>query len=77
MMPKLPQFSGREVVKIFQYFGWVIARQRGSHMILVKDGHNVTLSIPDHKAVAQGTFRGLLRSAGLTAEEFVKASKQI
>jgi predicted RNA binding protein YcfA (HicA-like mRNA interferase family) len=76
-MPKLPQFSGRDVVKILQQFGWVIARQRGSHIILVKDGHNATLSVPDHKAVAQGTLRGLIRSAGLSVEEFVEVSRQI
>lgn len=76
-MPKLPQFSGRDVVKILQHFGWVIARQRGSHIVLVKDGHNATLSVPDHKTVAQGTLRGLIRSAGLSVEEFVEVSKQI
>jgi predicted RNA binding protein YcfA (HicA-like mRNA interferase family) len=76
-MPKLPALSGREVVKVFQHFGWAVVRQRGSHIILVKGGHNVTLSVPDHKAVAQGTLRGLLRSAGLTVEEFVEISRQI
>jgi predicted RNA binding protein YcfA (HicA-like mRNA interferase family) len=76
-MPKLPQFCGRDVVKILQHFGWVIARQRGSHIILVKEGHNATLSVPDHKAVAQGTLRGLIRSAALSVEEFVEVSRQI
>jgi predicted RNA binding protein YcfA (HicA-like mRNA interferase family) len=54
-MPKLPLLSGREVVKVFHRFGWEIARQRGSHLILVKESHNATLSVPDHKVVAQGT----------------------
>jgi predicted RNA binding protein YcfA (HicA-like mRNA interferase family) len=76
-MPKLPQFSGREIAKIFQQFGWVIIRQRGSHIILVKENHNATLSVPDHKEVAQGTLRGLIRIAGLTAEEFLEVSKNI
>lgn len=76
-MPKLPQLNGREVVKIFQRFGWVIVRQRGSHIILVKENHNATLSVPDHKEVAQGTLRGLIRIAGLTAEEFLEVSRYI
>ena len=38
-MSILPALSGREVVKIFQADGWRIARQRESHIILVKDGH--------------------------------------
>lgn len=73
-MPKLPRFSGREVVKVFQHFGWVIARQRGSHIILVKENHHATLSVPDHKEVAQGTLRGLIRSAGLSVEAFLENS---
>jgi hypothetical protein len=31
----------------------------------------VTLSIPDHKEVAKGTLRSLVRCAGITVDEFV------
>jgi len=47
-----------------------MVRQRGSHMILVKEGHMATLSVPDHREVAKGTLRSLIRSSGLTVEEF-------
>ena len=70
-MPPVPLLSGRKVVKIFQYFGWQTARHRkGSHIILVKEGHIATLSVPDHKQVAKGTLRSLIRAAGLTVEKF-------
>jgi predicted RNA binding protein YcfA (HicA-like mRNA interferase family) len=59
-MAILPALSGREVVKIFEADGWRIARQRGSHIILVKDGHIATLSVPDHRDVAKGTLRSLI-----------------
>jgi len=64
--------SGRKAVRVFERFGWQIARQRGSHIILVKEGENVTLSVPDHKEVAKGTLRSLIRSARLTVEQFVE-----
>jgi hypothetical protein len=32
----------------------------------------VTLSIPDHKEVAKGTLRSLIRAAGITVDEFVR-----
>lgn len=48
-MPKLPVMSGREVVRVFEKHGWEIARQRASHIILVKTGENATLSVPDHR----------------------------
>ena len=71
-MPQLPLLSGREVVRRFEKFGWQVTRQRGSHIILVKEGARATLSVPDHKEVARGTLRSLLRAAGLTVEEFVR-----
>ena len=70
MSSVLPVLSGREVVKILSKAGWVESRQRGSHIILTKTGHIASLSIPDHREVARGTLRSLLRSAGLSVEEF-------
>ncbi len=69
-MPPLPSLSGREVVKTFAKGGWQLVRQRGSHMILVKPGHMATLSVPDHKEIAKGTLRSLIRASGLSVEEF-------
>ncbi|MCX7000246.1 MAG: type II toxin-antitoxin system HicA family toxin [Candidatus Sumerlaeota bacterium] len=70
MMPPIPIMSGRNVVRVFENLGWEVARRKGSHIIMVKEGINVTLSIPNHKEVARGTLRSLIRSAGLTVVEF-------
>jgi predicted RNA binding protein YcfA (HicA-like mRNA interferase family) len=70
-MPPIPLLSGREVVRVFEQFGWQNVRQRGSHIILVKEGFRATLSVPDHKELARGTLRSLIRAAGLTIEEFM------
>jgi predicted RNA binding protein YcfA (HicA-like mRNA interferase family) len=72
-MPVVPLLSGRDVVKVFRAFGWQVARQNGSHIVLVKESHPATLSVPDHKQVARGTLRSLIRDAGLTVGEFVSA----
>jgi predicted RNA binding protein YcfA (HicA-like mRNA interferase family) len=72
-MPALPVISGREVRRTLEKLGWQFARQRGSHMILVKSGLPASLSVPDHREVARGTLRSLIRSAGLTVEEFISA----
>jgi predicted RNA binding protein YcfA (HicA-like mRNA interferase family) len=73
MASALPVLRGREVVRVFESFGWEFARQSGSHIILVKEGELATLSVPDHREVAKGTLRSLLRTAGLTVSEFVSA----
>ena len=72
-MPPVPVLRPREVVRTFEHLGWEVARQRGSHIILVKTGHTATLSVPDHHEVARGTLRSLIARAGTTAEEFLKA----
>ena len=69
-MGRLPVLSGAEAVEVFEKAGWSVDRRRGSHVILVKEGHMATLSIPDHKELAKGTLRSLIRAAGLTVEEF-------
>lgn len=71
-MPQLPLMSGREVVRVFEKLGWQNVRQRASHIILVKEGARATLSVPDHKEIARGTLRSLVRAAGLTVDEFIR-----
>ncbi|HVN49070.1 MAG TPA: type II toxin-antitoxin system HicA family toxin [Bacteroidota bacterium] len=75
-MPPVPLLRSRDVVKVFERFGWQVARQRGSHIILTKQGNISTLSVPDHTEVARGTLRGLIQKAGLTIEEFIEAAEQ-
>lgn len=74
-MPPLPALSGREVQKIFARLGWEVARRASSHIIMVKDGEIATLSIPDHREVAKGTLRSLIRAANLTVAEFIAARR--
>jgi predicted RNA binding protein YcfA (HicA-like mRNA interferase family) len=71
-MTSLPVISGFQAVKGFQKAGWVFSRQRGSHVIMLKKGSIVSLSIPQHRELAPGTLRSLIRVAGLTVEEFVE-----
>jgi predicted RNA binding protein YcfA (HicA-like mRNA interferase family) len=72
-MATLPVISGAELVKVFQKCGWNIARQSGSHIIMIKEGEIASLSIPNHREVAKGTLRSLIRAANLTVDEFLRA----
>lgn len=74
-MPSLPVLSGREVVKAFEREGWTVARQRGSHIIMIKAGEMATLSVPDHKEVARGTLRSLVRASGMSVEAFLDLTR--
>jgi len=76
-MASLPVLSGRKVVKVFKSFDWQVARQSGSHIIMVKENQIATLSVPNHKEVAKGTLRSLIHSSNLSIAEFVAASKKL
>ena len=76
-MPPLPTLSGRQVVRVFETLGWNVARRRGSHIVMVKDEHIATLSVPDHKEVAKGTIRSLIRSSGITVKRFEDALRNV
>ena len=66
-----PAVAGRAVVKALEKIGYVFDRQRGSHMILRQQSPpHRRLTVPDHKEVAKGTLRAIIRQAGLTVEEF-------
>jgi predicted RNA binding protein YcfA (HicA-like mRNA interferase family) len=70
-MAALPSVSGEQAVRVFQKAGWVKDRQRGSHVILIKPGHAASLSVPQHRELAPGTLRALIRAAGVSVDEFV------
>ena len=73
-MPKLPRMSGREFIKLLELFGFIQIRQKGSHIILKKktaDG-SVGTVVPDHKELAEGTMRGILKQAQVGIDEFLE-----
>jgi predicted RNA binding protein YcfA (HicA-like mRNA interferase family) len=72
LLPELPVISGREARRAFERLGWVFNRQHGSHIIMTKPGSLVTLSIPDHRELAPGTLRKLIRLSGATVEQFAR-----
>jgi predicted RNA binding protein YcfA (HicA-like mRNA interferase family) len=71
-MGKLGNISGKDAVKVFQKLGWQQIGQVGSHVVMIKQGVRVNLSIPQHKELSIGTLRALIRSAGLTVDEFLR-----
>ena len=75
-MAVLPVVSGQQAVRAFENAGWRVARQSGSHIIMTKEGAVATLSVPDHREIARGTLRGLIRHAGLSVEEFTVLMKR-
>ena len=70
-MSRLANISGKVAVKAFSKAGWNKLGQVGSHVVMVKAGIRVNLSIPQHKELSIGTLRALIRASELTVDEFL------
>lgn len=68
-MSKLPCVSGTKAAKALERLGFKRQRQRGSHLIM-RSKTSVCV-VPMHREIDQGTLRGVLRQAGISAEEFI------
>jgi len=69
-MPKL--YSAKQILKALQKVGFVKISQKGSHIKFrgLREGRLLTVIVPDHKAIAKGTFASILRQADMTKSEF-------
>lgn len=73
-MPKIPQISGREMVKILVKIGFYFVDQESSHIKLRRKigGFTQTVIVPNHKVIRKGTFRNILRMTELSLTDFEK-----
>ncbi len=71
---KLPQISGKELVKIFTKLGFVIIRQRGSHVQLEKitGSEIIKLTVPMHQQLKKGTLSHIIKASKIDEKELEK-----
>jgi predicted RNA binding protein YcfA (HicA-like mRNA interferase family) len=80
-MPKLPQVSGLQLVRLLQSLGYEVIRQKGSHVRLKKvtvSGEHA-ISVPVHKVMAKGTLSDIIGKVSLwnniSKEDLIKRLK--
>lgn len=73
-MSRLPVISGKEAIKALLKLGYSVRDRESSHIHL-RHSSRQPLTIPDHKEIARGTLRAIIRAAGLTVEEFSRLLK--
>lgn len=71
-MSRLPSLSWQQVVGALKRTGFVLDRQKGSHMVYYHPESNHTVVIPRHRIIKSGTLREILREANLSRDEFHK-----
>ena len=68
MPPRLRVLSGGDVCRILASNGFVHVRTRGSHAMMRRlkpEGGSITVPVPLHEELAQGTLRGIIQQSGL------------
>jgi len=73
-MIKVPSLNYNVVIKALQRDGWVVVRQRGSHIRLHKHtGDEVLkLTVPAHKPIKRSTLSHIIKQAHMGLERFLE-----
>ncbi len=73
-MSKVPSLSYLEVVKALQRDGWVVVRQRGSHIRMQKrlEDEVLKVTVPAHRPVKRSTLSHILKQARLDVDRFLE-----
>jgi predicted RNA binding protein YcfA (HicA-like mRNA interferase family) len=70
-MPNLPRVSGAQTIGALEKVGFVVVRQRGSHVVLRRG--SIGCVVPNHRELKTGTLAGVLKQAGVGVDEFIEA----
>ncbi len=70
---RIPQISGKDAIKILRKNGFVVIRQKGSHIRLEKNTPEGTIKItvPNHPVLKKGTLHQIIKASGLKEEDFI------
>jgi len=72
MTKGLPSVNSREAIRAFERIGFVVVprRGKGSHTFMTRENPRTNLIIPHQSPLRRGLLRGLIRTAGITVEQF-------
>ena len=73
-MTKVPSVNYDKVVRALRRDGWVVVRQKGSHIRLQKHTEQETLkvTVPAHRPIKRSTLSHILKQAKLGVDHFKK-----
>jgi predicted RNA binding protein YcfA (HicA-like mRNA interferase family) len=73
-MPKAPVLKPREICRVLETIGFVLVRQRGSHM-QYRHTNGRRTTVPNHpgRDVSPVLLRQIIKDIGITLEEFISS----
>ena len=76
-MSEVPSLNYEKVINALRRDGWVVVRQRGSHIRLHKrtvDG-TMKLVLPAHRPIKRSTLSHIIKQANLFLDDFLNLVK--
>ena len=72
-MSKVPELPYHEIIRAFQRDGWIVVRQVGSHIRLLKRKGNdvLKITVPAHRPVKRSTLAHILKQARIDLDQFL------
>jgi len=73
-MTKVPSINYDKVICALRRHGWVVVRQKGSHIRLQKHTEQETLklTVPAHRPIKRSTLSHILKQAKLDVNHFIE-----
>ena len=73
-MSKVPSLPYTQIIAALQRDGWVVVRQRGSHIRLEKElpSEVLKLTVPAHRPVKRSTLARILKQARIEINPFLE-----
>ena len=73
-MSKVPSLPYGRIIRALQRDGWVVVRQKGSHIRLQKHTPSdaIKLTVPAHRPIKRSTLSHILKQAKITVDDFLK-----
>ncbi len=70
-MTKVPSLNYGKLIKALQRDGWVVVRQKGSHIRLHKrtPAEMLKLTVPAHRPIKRSTLSHILKHARLSVQD--------
>ena len=74
---KMGPVRWQNLVRIFEAEGFTKDRQRGSHIIMVKEGIKRPLVIPTYQNISPQIINANCKSAGITRARYIELVKEL
>ncbi len=74
MSPKTPRINGSKLIRVLEKLGFVVKRQKGSHVQLFRenDGKRITVPLHGSKEIPIGTLKAILKDADIDPGELIQ-----